>query len=134
MAEIFNFDDFFVSPDDLGSEATLTINGRDVPIRLKRNLTLQDIEECKATAIQTRINAQGQPELVSVDEREFGMQILLRVLKSWPFTYSDGSSVPINRQTIESMMVTGAEALMQLVLTIIQGRDIAPFVPPSAGA
>jgi hypothetical protein len=134
MPEIYNFDDFFVSPDDLGAEATLTINGRDVPIMLKRNLTLQDIEECKAAAIQTRINAQGQPELVSVDENEFSMQVLLRVLKSWPFTYSDGSPVPINRASIENMMATGASALMQLVLTIIQGRDITPFVPPSAGA
>lgn len=134
MAELFQFEDFFVAADDPGADAEIEINGRTVPLKLKRSLTLQDLEESKTAAVQTKINAQGVPELVSVDENEFTLQVLQRMIKSWPFTFSDGSPVPVDRKNLEAMMASGAAALQQLVLTMVNARDIAPFVQPSVVA
>jgi len=135
MAEHFLFDDFFVAADDPGADVAVMINGRNVPLKIKRGLTLQDIEASKAAAIKTKINAQGAPELLSVDENEFTLQVLERTVLSWPFTMADGSPVPINRANLEAMMMQGSQALQQLVLNMVQNRpDQTPFVQPSAEA
>lgn len=134
--DTFLFDDFFVGADDPGVEDVVVLNGQPVPMRFKRALTLRDREESKAKAVTTAVGADGSLNVTGVDEGVFTVEVLMHAIKSWPFTYQDGSPVPVTRENIHSMMASGADALQQKVLELASPKReaLAPFVKPSDAA
>lgn len=134
--DTFLFDDFFVPNDDPGVEDVVTINGRDVPMHFKRALTLRDREEAKAKAVTTSVGKDGSLAVTGVDEGVFTVEVLFRAIKSWPFTFKDGSPVPVTRENIQAMMATSADALQAKVLSLTAPKREAldPFVQPSDAA
>ncbi len=133
--EQFLFDDFFVSQDesDPGERVEVEINGRQVPVYLKRGLSFADREAAKSQAVQTRIKPNGQVEIVRLDEGVFAVELLFRCLKSWPFTYRSGKRVEISRENIRAMLAEGADVLAKLMVDRIKTRSekMAPFTTPS---
>ena len=133
--EQFLFDDFFVSQDetDPGERVEVEIRGRQVPVFLKRGLSFADREAAKSQAVKTRIKPNGQPEVVSIDEGIFAIELLFRTIKSWPFTYRSGKRVEISRENIKAMLADGADVLAKLVIDRISKRSeqMAPFTTPS---
>jgi hypothetical protein len=134
--ETFLFDDFFVPADDAGVEDTVEINGRDIPMTFKRALTLRDREEAKAKAVKTVINKDGSMSVAGVDEGTFTVEILFRTILAWPFTYKDGSPVPVTRAILQSMIANGADALQAKVLSYMAPKReaLVPFENPSDAA
>jgi hypothetical protein len=61
MSDAFYFDDFLVAADDPGIKITLTIRGRVVPMRVKRDVSFADRERAKANAVKFKLNR--PPEL-----------------------------------------------------------------------
>jgi hypothetical protein len=134
MSDFF-YDDFFVSQDerDPGKEVTVKIRGRDVPIRIKRGLSLEDREAAKNQAITKRITPDGKPEIVKLDEGIFAIELLVRNIIYWPFKFRSGRLVPITRETIKAMLADGVDALTKAVMTAMQeqAETTAPFLNSS---
>jgi hypothetical protein len=116
--EPFYYDDFFVSKDkkDAGEIVVVTLKGREVPIRFKRGISLGDKNAAKARSIVTRIKPDGKPEIVSIDDSAFALELLSRTIIEWPFKYRDGRPVPISKDTIEEMFEDCADELALLVM------------------
>jgi hypothetical protein len=127
IEEDFFYDNFFVSQDatDPGKEVMVTIRGREVPIRIKRGLSLEDREAAKAQAITKRIKPDGTPEIVKLDEGVFAIELIVRNVLSWPFRHRNGSKVPITRENIKAMVADGADALATTIMKSIQGQVTA---------
>lgn len=137
MEEIYDFDDFFVSLEDPGIAYLVSVNGRDVPITVKRGIGLSDMKTAQGKAIITRKSPNGQPEIVGMDEEVFTVELLLKSILSWPFTRKnpDGSRSPveITRETIRAMLGEGGLQLQGILTKQIEGRQAAlvPFESPS---
>jgi hypothetical protein len=133
----FFFDDFFVADDDPGVEYLVMMGGKEVPLRIKKALTLDDIEACKEKAIKKDWNFRSGEMIVrGVDERTFVLEVLLRAIISWPFEYRDGRKVPITREVLQSMMADSYDALARIVTGLISQRreQTDPFEKVSAEA
>ena len=128
------FEDFFVPADDPGVETSITVNGREVPLHIKRGLSLGDREAAKAVATKMDIDMEkGTVKLSSFDEGIFTIEMLFRCLKSWPFT-KDGVPVPITRENIRALKATAADEMSKLVNALTGGSKdeaLAPFEKPS---
>lgn len=136
MSEVFLFDDFFVPNDDPGVEQNVTVDGREVPIFLKRGLSLGDREAAKSIATKTHISESGTFVVDSFDDGLFQVELLFRCIKSWPFTYAHGGPVPITRGNIVSMKAHAADAMTLLVQKLVGNEEakkeaLAPFESPS---
>ena len=58
------------------------------------------------------------------------------MIVSWPFTYKDGSTVPVNESTVRALGSTNADAIMLEFAKLEQQKVKAqdPFVAPSEAA
>lgn len=134
--EAFLFDDFFVSldPSDPGEEMVVELSGRQVPLRVKRGLSLSDRSAANSQAVKTRVTPDGKLEVVSVDQEIFQTELLFRCLKSWPFTFSNGEHVPITREYIKAMFGENVDAITANIQKRMKGvkENKAPFSKPSA--
>lgn len=115
----FEFDNFFITNDDPGVEEVITMRGVDgasyeVPIRVKRGLTLGDAAECRAKAVTTHFDAKGNQVVDGFDESTFTIEVLVRVIKSWPFT-KHGQPVPVTREHLRQMLAVSTEGFQPLV-------------------
>lgn len=128
MSEEFLFEDFFVAADDPGVEEVVNIHGRDVPLRIKRGITLKDIEEAKSKAVKTHLSPSGQLIVDSIDEAVMTVEILVRCIKGWPFT-KDGKKVPVTRENLYAMRAEASDALQTLVQRLVSGKKeaLVPF-------
>jgi hypothetical protein len=136
--EMFFFDDFFVSEEDQGAPVEVEMKDKDgkprtVKIHLKRGISLRDREAAKKKAIRTRFTPDGRMELVDVDDEIFTVELLVRLIKEWPFKYGNGQPVKISRENITLMLANGADELKKLVLGIVEKEKEAhgPFAKPS---
>lgn len=121
----FLFDDFFVAldEDDFGELVEVEIRGRQVPIYIKRGLSLADREAAKSQAIKTRIKPTGEIEIVSMDEAVFAIELMVRCIKSWPFKYSNGLPVEITRENIRAMLADAVDAISLKLISNMQIRQ-----------
>lgn len=134
--EMFLFDDFFVPNDDPGVQVDVAINGRSVPIMVKRGLSLGDREAAKAIATKTRLDlTKGQLVVESFDDGAFTLELLFRCIKSWPFV-RDGKQVPVTRENILALKSSAADAFALLVQNLVQDKSeaLTPFVKASDAA
>lgn len=137
MSEQFLFDDFFVPEDDAGVEETVTIRGREIPIRIKKGLSLKDREEAKSKAVKTHLDPKGALQFDGFDEGAFNIELLARCIKSWPFTYGEGhpkagQQVPVSREMVAQLRADGADAFQELITRLVQDKKeaLAPFEKP----
>jgi hypothetical protein len=131
VSETFLFDDFFASDDDQGIEATVRVKGRDIPLRIKTDLSLQDQQEVEQLAIKKRVTPDGKIVVDGVDEALLVAETLARTIKSWPFTYRDGSPVPVNPANVLKFCAEGGSQLGTLLKSLKDAREAA--LDPSAG-
>jgi hypothetical protein len=133
--QAFLFDDFFSGQDDPGVEVSIYVRGKQVPIRLKRGLSLAEREEAKNAAITRRIRPDGQMEILAINEAKLQVETLIRAVKSWPFT-KDGQPVPITRENLLALGSDVADAILLEVTRLAQVREeaLVPFAPPSDAA
>jgi hypothetical protein len=134
--EMFLFDDFFVPNDDPGVQVDVAINGRVVPIMVKRGLSLGDREAAKSVATKTRLDpTKGTLTAESFDEGAFVVELLFRCIKSWPFV-RDGKTVPVTRENILALKSSAADAFALLVQNLVQDKmeALAPFGKASDAA
>lgn len=130
----FLYDDFFSPKDDPGIEIRPVVRGREVPIRVKRGLSLVAAAEARHRASTHVLNRQtGMPEVVAVDETRMNILLLQASLVSWPFRYRDGSPVPINEETIGELLGDVASAVLSEIQAMMEGRQksLVPFEQPS---
>lgn len=130
-AETFLFDDFFSSEDDPGIEATIHVKGRDIPVRVKADLSLQDTQQAEQLAVKKRITPEGKLVVDGVDEALLTAEVLARTIKSWPFTFRDGSPVPVTRENVLKFCAEGGAKLAELLKSLKDQREAA--LVPSAG-
>lgn len=129
----FLFDDFFTTDETPGVEVAFDIQGRSVPIILKRGISFKDFSEAKEQAVTMRINPVSmQPEILKYDDAVFGVELLVRCIKSWPFV-DKGMPVPVTRETIKQLNSLTVQAMVLKLQEIMQkGKDaLTPFVPAS---
>jgi hypothetical protein len=135
--ETFLFEDFFIPADDPGVETSITVNGREIPLRVKRGLSLGDREAARAVATKMDIDLmKGTMKVDSFDEGVFTIELLFRCLVSWPFT-KDGVAVPITRDNIRALSSSAADEMAKLVQLFVGGNKeeaLAPFEKPSDAA
>lgn len=134
----FLFDDFFVPADDPGIEDSVTVRGQVIPMHVAKGLSLRDVQEANAKAVRTRVDpATGNVEIVGVDQVVFAVEILVRAIKSWPFTMSDGTAVPVTRENLYALRADGLSAFKSIIERLT-GSDtpaqLDPSEPPSVAA
>lgn len=132
--EKFFYDEFFVSDDDPGLEEEIEIRNRKLTVTIKRALTLEDISEARSSSIKTRMNKKtGQPELVEVNESEFIIKILPKLVLAWPFKHRDGRPVEISEKNLKNLKFDVAEAFAPLVKKVLEGREeVKNFFDPKS--
>lgn len=134
--EQFLFNDYFSDPNDRGMEITVYHDGRWVPFRIRRALTLKEKQAANNAAIKIEFDEKGKPNVTRMDQAAFTERIVLAALTWWPFTYADGSPVPINRDTVaaldEHLNEEIANKALKLAQAIEEAQQVAldPFVPP----
>lgn len=134
--ETFLFDDFFVPQSDAGIEELVTIRGRQVPIFFKRGMSLGDREQAKAAATKTHITPKGELVIDGFDQGVFTIELLARLIKSWPFT-RNGTLVTVSRENIVALGADVADALQTVAEKYVSPQKteaLAPFETPSDAA
>lgn len=130
-SEEFLFDDFFATDEQKTVEVPVTILGRVVPITVKAGISVEDRLAAQRAAVKRLVNTRGEVISTSVDEAEATLELLTRVIYSWPFT-KHGERVPVTKENIKKLL-GGMDALAEAVKKIDeQGADaLGPFVKPS---
>lgn len=127
--EIYSFNDYFVDPSAPGVEVVVRFNGKDIPFRIRRSLTLKEKQKASDAAIAFEIDEEGKPTLSKMDQSAYTLEILVAGLLAWPFEYSPGQPVPINRETIEMLDGTLQSEVAARILGVgeAQAKALAPF-------
>jgi hypothetical protein len=130
----FLFDDFFGSEDDPGIVVEIKIRGRQVPITLRRGLTLADQMACQAAALKKRL-VNGSIVMDGLDEAILVEEMMVRAIKAWPFQFKGGTPVPVTRENIRKML-GGADEIADAIKKLSTEGEaaLAPFVPASGAA
>lgn len=132
--EHFYADDFFAMEDDPGVKVFITMRGRQVPIHLKRGLTLEDEMAAQSAALKKTITPEGKIVVEGLDESALVVEMLYRQINRWPFTNrTTGQKLPITRENIKRML-GGAEELAEAIKKLnAEGEAaLAPFGVASA--
>ena len=127
--EQFFFDEFFAADEPI--EIVVTVRGREVPLKVRPSLTLEERVRAEGSAIKRKVNHKtGKVEIERVDEGVAAINLALAYLVEWPFVNRDGSPVPINAETINKFI--GAAKLVEIIGQATQnGGDLAPFAKVS---
>jgi hypothetical protein len=130
--EQFYFDDFFATDEDAGITVPVKIRGRQVPITLKRGMTLADKMACQAVALKKRIVG-GQVIVDGIDEQRLVEEMLVRQILDWPFTdRATGEKIPVTLEHLRNLR-GGADELAEAIKKLDEEGEAAlvPFVPAS---
>lgn len=147
MAEVYDFEDFFVPRDDQGVEVQVPINGRVVPIRVKRAVNLEDRMAAEAKAVKISVDAKGNIKQ-EMKQEEGAKEMVFRCILSWPFTQKKRDSqgrvlmdeageplreaVPLTRENVAAFLSDGAMYLYLYLQDRLPKADVLdPFAKPS---
>lgn len=138
--EPFLFDDFFVSDDDPGIEVTVSVRGRDIPLRI-RPLSVSDQVEVQAQALVKRVSPEGQIVVDRLDESKANSLLLAKSIVSWPFTYGPnhpqaGQPVPVTPENCAKLLGEAGQRITQALgkLSEQKAESLVPFVNSSTAA
>lgn len=131
----FFYDDFFASDTDPGVTVYVKMRGREVPIVLRRGLTLADKNACQTMALKKHMGPNGQVVYDGIDESVMVEEMIVRSILSWPFQMRDGTPVPVTRESVRRML-GGTDQLAELIKKLDEeGTEaLVPFAQPSAAA
>lgn len=128
----FLYDDFFANDSAPGIEIEVPLRGKKIPFTIKRGISFKDFNEAKDAAMKMRFKPDGRPEVVSYSDHIFGVELLFRCIKGWPFR-KDNQPIPVTRENIADMnpdVVGAVVAVLQEVAS--KGVEaLAPFVKVS---
>jgi hypothetical protein len=136
----FLFDDFFADPDaSVEIKPQLWQNGDlvEVPMQVRRRLSLGQREAIKQGSVAFEVDTvNGTYTPKAVDQEKLTVMTLMALIVSWPFTYKDGTPVPVNDKTVRALGSTNADAILMEISKLDTRRqeDAAPFVGPSEAA
>lgn len=133
MSQQFYADDFFALAADPGIVVGVKIRGREVPITLKRGMTLADKSAAQSMALKKTVTSDGRVVIDGLDESILVEQLLLHCILDWPFIdRTTGEKFPVTLENIR-LMLGGVEQLAELIAKIeSDGTEaLAPFVPES---
>ena len=124
--EGFLFDDYF----DTGETTKFEVvhGGRILTFELKRHTSIRERKKAATRATVLHFDPAGKPVIDSFDEVSFTIDTVLNALVSWPFTYKNGKSVPIERWSVEKLDPTIMDAISNFVLGVKQ-EQIAQLLP-----
>jgi hypothetical protein len=136
----FLFDDFFADPDaSVEIHPKLWQGGElvEVPMQVRRRLSLGQREAIKQGSVAYEVDTvNGTYTPKAVDQEKLTVFTLLALIVSWPFTYKDGSPVPVNEKTVRSLGATNSDTILLEISKLDTGRQeaVAPFAAPSEAA
>lgn len=127
--ETFLFNEYFADPSDKGAPVTIPFNGKDLPFRLRRSLTIHERQRANDAAVAIEIGDDGKPKVTKLDQGAYNVEIVLAGLKEWPFEFSPGRSVPINRKYVEQLDGVLLERIANQILRVgeVQKDALDPF-------
>jgi len=134
MSKKFLWKDYSTDESDRGVETSITWYGEEIPLRIKRALTIDERQRANKAAIQIDLDKDGRPTITKQNQAAYTKQVVLIGLKFWPFEYSPGHPVPINMKTIEEM---DGGLLDEIALRILSGTqppakaELDPLESPS---
>lgn len=135
--EVFDFEDFFVSPDDPGIPVEVTLRARTregvvervVPMRIRKGVDLNGSAAAGARGRKVKYDPKTGDVLdVQIDEAEVAAAALAQIILEWPFT-RNGRAVPINEKHIRMMFGDNVEAILKQIgnYTAAKKATLAPF-------
>ena len=129
---VFLYDDFFLT-ESATEDLTVTLKGRPVTFKVKQYLSLGDRQAAYSAATKYKVGSNGKLELAKLDEMAMAVELLARLIVSWPFRFSDGSPVPITVENIKKLVVDPSSDLLVYALNKFSNVDQKkPFTTPSA--
>ncbi len=99
----FLWDKYSADEKDRGIEIEIEYHGELLPFRIKRALTIDERQRANDAAIKIELDKSGKPRITRQDQAAFTKEIVLVGLKFWPFEYTPGKPVPINRETVSKL-------------------------------
>lgn len=125
----FFFDEFFAADEPI--EIVVTVRGREVPLKVRPSLTLEERVKAESSAIKRKIDPKsGKITIERVDEGAAALNLALAYLVSWPFTNRDGIPIPITAENVNRFI--GAQKLVEMIGQATQnGGDLSPFAKVS---
>lgn len=116
---VFLYDDFFSEPGDRGVEVMIPWRGKNLPFRLRKSLTIGEKQAAMEKAVSISVTKEGIPKIERMDQGAYSREIALKAITFWPFEFSRGKPVPINKETIAK--IDGS--LLEKIVTIVTGQD-----------
>lgn len=133
MADEFLWEHYSTDASDRGVETEIVWRGKKIPLRVKRALTLDERQRANDVAFKFDVDKEGAAHIVKQDQGAFTKEVVLIGLKYWPFEYSPGNPVPINRKTINEADGGLLDIIASRILGITEVDKAAldPFVRKS---
>jgi hypothetical protein len=127
--QTYLFNDYFADSSDRGLEVKIKFDGKEIPFRIKRTLTIQERQKANDAAVAFDIDETGKPTITKVDQAAFNIEIVLAGLKYWPFEFQPGKPVPITRKYVEALDGRLIELIAARILKIgeVQAAALDPF-------
>lgn len=122
----FLFDEYFSGTD---IEVKIPFNGKLLPFRIKKSLTLQERQQANDAAIKVNFDTKGKPTIQKNDQAAYTNEILMVGLRFWPFEYRPGKPVPINRETIAKLDGNLSDEIAARILGVVEveAEQLVPF-------
>lgn len=130
----FIWSDYSSDANDRGIETSILWRGQEIPIRVKRALTIDERQKANKAAIQIDLDKDGKPTIVKQDQSAYTKMVVLIGLKFWPFEYSPGQPVPINMKTITEVDGSLLDEIATRILNATQPpkkAELDPLESPS---
>lgn len=130
------YDDFFSESGDPGVETVIEHRGKMLKFRMRRSVTLGEKQDAMASSIAISLAKDGTPHIDRMDNAAFNEALVLASVREWPFKFADGTSVPINKDTVHKL----DSALSEKIVAIVNGQAesqkeaLVPFEMKSGAA
>ena len=99
----FLYNNYASTTDDPGVPTLWNMEGDDIPIRLKKTLTIHERRKASERATKMHFDQNGMPHIKDFDDAEYSLAIAEMVIKSWPLEDEDGQIVPIDRAHLQTL-------------------------------
>jgi len=123
------FEDYFNSPEAPGVEIEVMHKGKVVRLRVKKSLTLDEMQQATDAGVAIALDKEGNPTITKMNQGAYSKAIVLAGVRSWPFTNPDGSPVPFTKANVNIMDGVLAEKIATAILgnRAVQQQAIVPF-------
>ena len=119
-------DEFFVQEDDPGIPHTIEARGRHLTVWIVRTLDLAAMKTAQEAAVRTHKDLKNNRVVVdSIDEEKFLFSVLIKLIKSWPFTdRATGAPTPVTLETLSHLDGLILAQLTKIANEYVSGRQV----------